>query len=262
LILIGASIGVPALGQPPPPQPDPAKSYFVPEAGSVGTPIQGMSAVSRFHACPNNDAFGLNARIKVVLRDASDVPIVGFSRLSIYVNFNGGTAKQGFSGDGADSIIANGRASNFDPPCPLVQYVYADAPTDATGTTYITFAGANSANPGVAVRDPNRKWGHYDSDLPVIADGVQLLGRLSDGGTNGEYVLRIKNVDLIDGLTNGRDHGEAVSSKDYNSFRSNIDQPPDDLSYWRDLNSDGSLSSGDLNIVVAHMDHNCVYPNP
>ncbi|RPH54504.1 MAG: hypothetical protein EHM89_18490 [Acidobacteria bacterium] len=251
------SIGVPARAQ----VPDAGNSYFTPEAGSVATPMVGMNAVHFFWTCPNNDLVSNNARIKVVLRDASDAPIEGVDRMSIYLQFNGGTDKQGFTGDGADSIIANGRSSNFEPPCPLVQNVYADANTDATGTTYITFAGANSSNPGVAVRDPNRKWGHYDSLIPVIADGVLLLGRLTDAGTHGEYVLRIKNVDIKGGLTNGRDHGEAVSSQDYNTFRSSLDEPPDDLSYWRDLNSDGSLNISDINIVTGHMDHNCVYPN-
>lgn len=256
--LIGVSGSVPARAQ----VPDASKSYFVPEAGSVGTPVQGAMAVRFFHACPNNDVGSMpnNARIKVVLRDAGDAPIVNLSRFSIYVHFNGGTDKQGFEGDGADSIIANG-LHNVEPPCPLVQYLYADAPTDVNGETYITFAGANSANPGVAVRDPDRKWGHYDSELPVSANGVLLQGRLIGSGNNGDYVLRIKNVDIKGGLANGKDQGERVSSVDHNTFKSNVDKPPDDLSYWRDLDSDGNLDLSDINIVTAHMDHDCGYPN-
>lgn len=256
-ILIGLSIG--ALAQA---APNAANSYFIPQAGSVGTPIDGDLATRFFRACPNNDggsSLPNNARIKVVLRDGSNAPIAGVSRFSIYVHFNGGTDKQGFSGDGADSIIANGN-HNIEPACPLVQYLYADANTDATGTTYITFAGANSLNPGVAVRDPDRKWGHYDSELPVVADGVPLEGRLTDAGTNGDYVLRIKNFDIKGGLANGKNQGERVSSVDYNSFRSNLDDPPDNLTYWHDLDSDGTYGSSDFSIFVNHQDHDCGFP--
>jgi hypothetical protein len=258
VLLLGLLIGVPALAQ----VPSAANSYYIPQAGSVGAPVEGLAATRNFHACPNNDAGSMpnNARIKVVLRDGSNVPIVGLSRYSIYVHFNGGTDTQGFEGDGADSIIANG-LNNTDPPCPLLQYLYADAPTDASGETYITFKGADSTNPGVAVRDPNRKWGHYDSSIPVFANGVSLQGRLSAAGTNGEYVLRIKNVDIKNGLANGNNQGERISSVDHNTFKNSVGDPPDKLSYWRDLDSDGSLNLTDVNIVTAHMDHDCGYPN-
>lgn len=258
LILIGLSTGLPAWAQ----VPNAANSFFAPQAGSVATPIVGALATRFFRACPNNDggsSLPNNARIKVVLKDGSNAPIVGLSRFSIYVHFNGGTDKQGFSGDGADSIIANGER-NIEPACPLVQYLYADAPTDATGTTYITFAGADSLNPGVTVRDPNRKWGHYDSNIPVVANGVLLQGRLTDGGTNGEYILRIKNFDIKGGLANGKNQGEAITSVDYNSFRSNLDDPPDDLTYWHDLDSDGTYGSSDFSIFVNHRDHDCGFP--
>jgi len=251
-MLIGLSIGASAQAQ----VPNAGNSYFVPQAGSMGTPIEGDAAARFFRACPNNDggsSLPNNARIRVVLRDAGNAPIVGLSNASIYIHFNGGTDKQGFTGDGADSIIANG-VGNPNGPCPLLQYLYADGPTDATGTTYITFTGAGG------VRDPNRKWGHYDSELPVVANGVQLQGRLSDAGTNGEYVLRIKNVDIKGGLQNGIDHGESVTSVDYNSFRSSLDDPPDDLTYWRDLNGDGTYSSTDFAILVNHRDHDCGHP--
>jgi len=257
-ILIGMSVAVLAQAQ----VPDASNSYFIPQAGSVGTPVPGATAIRFFHACPNNDLGSMpnNARIKVVLRTAGNAPIVGLSRFSIYVHFNGGTDKQGFYGDGADSIIANG-LHNIEPPCPLVQYLYADAPTNALGEAYITFTGADSTNPGVSVRDPNRKWGHYDSELPVSANGVLLQGRLADSGNNGDYVLRIKNVDIKNGLADGKNQGERVSSVDHNSFKSNVDKPPDDLSYWRDLDSDGVLNLADINIVTGHMDHDCGYPN-
>jgi hypothetical protein len=249
-ILISLPFGVLAQTQ----VPDAANSYFVPQAGEYATPIEGSDAIRFFRACPNNDGGSVlpnKARIKVVLKDVSDVPIEGLPGDRIYVHFNGGTEKQGFFGDGADSIIANG-VENPGGACPLVQYLYADGPTDATGTTYITFTGAGG------VRDPDRKWGHYDSELPVIANGVQLQGRLSsDGGTNGEYVLRIKNVDIKGGLQNGLDHGEEVTSVDYNTFRSHIGDPPDDLTYWRDLDSNGTYGSSDFSIMVSHQDHGC-----
>src|SRR6267378_2041788 len=106
-MLIGPVLSAPVQAQ----VPDAAKSYFVPQAGSVGNPIEGTTAAAFFRACPNNDggaSLPNNARIKIVLKDGGDAPIVGLSRFSIYVHFNGGTDKQGFSGDGADSIIANG----------------------------------------------------------------------------------------------------------------------------------------------------------
>src|SRR6185295_9743637 len=102
-ILIGLSIGAPTLAQ----VPNASNSYFVPQAGSVATPLIGALATHFFRACPNNDggsSLPNNARIKIVLRDGSNAPIVGMSRFSIYIHFNGGTGVQGFSGDGADSI--------------------------------------------------------------------------------------------------------------------------------------------------------------
>jgi len=254
------SVGVPAGAQ----VPDATKSYFYPQSGSVGTPTEGAPATVFFRACPNNDAgssLPLSARIKVVLIGADDMPIGGLSRFSIYVKLNGGTSIQGFSGDGADSVIANG-VYNTDPLCPLLQYIYADAPTDPSGVTYITFAGADSSNPGVAVRNPDRKWGHFDTELPVFANGTQLQGRLLPGGTNGEYVLRIKNFDLRGGLANGNNQGEVVSSLDYNSVSGNIGTPPDDLSYWRDFNSSGDTTITDLNILTSHRNHDCGTPGP
>lgn len=251
-MLIGLTISASARAQ----TPSPVFSYYIPQAGPYATPVEGAGAVPFFRACPNNDggsSLPNNARVKVVIRNAANLPIVGLSNLSIYIHFNGGTDKQGFTGDGADSIIANG-VQNTDPPCPLVQYLYADAPTDAAGETYITFTGAGG------VRDSNRKWGHYDSEIPVVANGVLLQGRLAAGGANGDYVLRIKNIDIKNGLANGNNQGERVSSVDYNTYRSNVDDPPDKLSYWRDLNGDGVLSIADLNIVTNHMDHDCGYP--
>src|SRR6267142_3678462 len=234
----------PALAQ----TPDPATSYYVPEAGAVAAPVTGADAIRFFRACPNNDggsSLPENARIKLILKDATDAAIVGLAAANIYVKFNGGTNVQGFFGNGADSVIANS-VYNTDPACPLVQFLYADAATDGAGVTYITFAGASPATPGVTSRDPSRKWGHFDSELPVFANGVQLLGRLVEAGTNGDYVLRIKNFDLKGGLANGNNQGEVVSQVDYNSLKANISTPPDQLSYWQVLDGGGAVNSTDL----------------
>ena len=259
--LVGLAIGLPAQAQ----TPDVTKSYFVPEAGAVGTPLQGADAVRFFRVCPNNDggtSLPQNARIKLVLKDANDAPIVGLAPANIYIKFNGGTDKQGFSGDGADSIIANG-IYNTSPACPTLQYLFADAASDAAGVAYITFSGGNPANPGTTLRDPNRKWGHYDDSLPVFVNGIQLLGRLTDAGTNGEYVLRIKNFDFRGGLANGNDQGEVVSNLDYNSLKGGIGAPPDELTYWRDFDSSGDVGNTDFNMIVVHLNHDCATPmNP
>lgn len=106
-------------------------------------PLRG-SAARLFRACPANDggsSLPQSARIRIVLRDASGPS----------------------------------------PLCPGLRCVPADAPTDANGVTWITLAGADPATPGAAQRNPNREWGHYDSDIPVYALRVRLKGRLDDG---------------------------------------------------------------------------------
>jgi hypothetical protein len=250
--------GLPANAQ----TPDATLSYYVPEAGPVGAPFTGVDAIKFFRACPNNDAgssLPLNARIKLVLVDAVGAPIVGLPAANIFIKLNGGTLVQGFAGDGADSVIANG-VYNTAPACPLLQYVFADAQTDEAGVAYITFAGGDPAAPGTTLRDPGRKWGHYDSKLPVFANGVEILGRLVEGGgTIGDYVLRIKNFDLKGGLANGNNQGEVVSSVDYNSVKGSIGST-DALSYWHDFDSGGGVNVTDLNIITKHMNHDCGEP--
>lgn len=256
-LLVCMPIGFPAMAQ----TPDVAKSYFVPEAGTVGSPIVGQAAVRFFRTCPNNDggaSLPQNARIRIVLNDASNMPIMGLAADHIYIKLNGGTAVQGFSGDGADSIIANS-VNNTDPVCPDLRYMFADAATDANGVTYITFAGADPGAPGVTLRDPNRKWGHYDSELPVYANGVLLQGRLTVLGVNGDYVLRIKNLDVKGGLANGNNQGEVVSSSDYNTVKGGVNMT-DALSYWLDFDSSGDVGTTDFNIFTAHMFHDCGNP--
>jgi hypothetical protein len=255
--LVCMFIGFPAQAQ----TPDVAKSYFVPEAGDVVTPTVGQAAVRFFRACPNNDggaSLPSNARIRIVLRTANDTRIVGLAADQIYIKLNGGTAVQGFSGDGADSIIANS-VNNTDPVCPDLRYIFADAASDANGVAYITFAGADPGAPGVTLRDPNRKWGHYDSVLPVYANGVLLQGRLTVAGVNGDYVLRIKNFDVKGGLANGNNQGEVVSSMDYNTVKGGINMS-DDLSYWLDFDSSGDVGTTDFNMFTNHMFHDCGKP--
>ena len=109
------------------------QSYYVPQVGPVGTPAEGMAAIALFKACPNNDggtSLPNSARVKVVVLDGTFAPIPGVAAADICLLFNGGTPAQGFSGIGADSVIANS-TWNQNPLCPDVRCVFADAPTDA-----------------------------------------------------------------------------------------------------------------------------------
>jgi hypothetical protein len=246
--------------------PDPTQSYYVPEAGPVapgGVPITGAEAVKFFRSCPDNDggsSLPNNARIKVVLINDVGDPIAGIPANQIYIWLNGGTDVQGFSGGGADSIIANG-VVNTAPLCPTLQYIYADAASDLAGVAYITFGGGNPGAPGTTLRDSGRKWGHYDSELPVIANGVQIQGKLVEGAGTG-YALRIKSYDVKGGLANGNNQGEVVSAVDFNAVKGGIGTT-DALSYWLDFNSNGAVDQIDLNIATAHKDHDCGAPmNP
>jgi hypothetical protein len=245
-------------------QPDPTLSFYVPQSGSVATPTEGTGAAQFLRTCPNNDpaqSFPNNVRIKVVVRDGTGAPIVGIAAADICVRFNGGTAAQGFTGVGADSIIANG-TWNSNPLCPTVTCLEADAPTDATGVTYITFRGSTPGSPGVGTRDPNRKWGHYDSNLPVFVLGVQLQGRLTSASALGSYVLRIKNFDVVDGLEATMDAGAHVSFRDLNVMSQEI-MTSSSLTYWLDLDSNGIVNSLDFNLMLAHFNHDCTHPlNP
>lgn len=242
--------------------PDVTNSFYVPQTGPVATPTEGTLATRLFRMCPNNDggaSLPNNARIKVVVRDGNNNPIPNVAAADICVLFNGGTAAQGFSGVGADSVIAN---STWNPTCPDVRCVAADAPTDATGTTYITFAGADAANPGVAVRSGNRKWGHYDTKLPVYVLGFELSGRLTTGSANGTYTLRIKSFDWASGLGAVLNQGETVSSGDFNGVANGINVN-NIISYWRDFDSNGAVTSTDFNAINAHTTHDCDTPlNP
>jgi hypothetical protein len=245
---IPASAGVPDLGQ----------SFFVPQAGAYANPMEGNDAITYFRACPNNDSTGSlpeSARVKVVVRDQNGNPIPGIASESICVLFNGGTTAQGFSGIGADSVIANS-AWNTAPLCPDVRCIQADGPTDGNGAAYITFTGAGG------VRDPNRKWGHYDSELPLYVLGFKISGRLTSGSANGTYVLRIKNFDLSGGLGAQFNLGEAVTTIDFNAVATGLGVN-NVISYWRDFDSDGVVGMSDFNLITFHVNHDCDTPfNP
>jgi hypothetical protein len=242
--------------------PDMSQSFYVPQRGTVAAPIEGAAAAAFFRACPNNDggtSLPNNARIKVVVRDVNGNPVPDIAAADVCILFNGGTAAQGFSGIGADSIIANS-AYNTDPMCPDVRCIPADAPTDANGVTYITFTGATPGSPGVGTRDPSRKWGHYDSDLPVNVLGFNLSGRLTTASANGTYVLRIKNFDTMEGLGIDVDEGAAVTTADFTALARHIGVS-DLISYWLDFDSSGSITAADLNSLTLHMNHDCDTPN-
>jgi hypothetical protein len=242
--------------------PDVTSSFYVPQVGTVATPTEGTTAARLFRLCPNMDGsatFPNNARIKVVVRDGNGNGIPGVAAADICMLFNGGTAAQGFSGVGADSVIANSQY-NVMPLCPDVRCVAADVPTDASGTTYITFLGSDGAHGGVAVRDPNRKWGHYDTELPVYVLGFKLSGRLTSASGNGTYTLRIKNLDWTGGLTTAMNAGEVVNILDLNGEANSIGVN-NAVSYWKDFDSSGSVNSTDLNILISHLNHNCAFPN-
>ena len=250
------------------PLPDPQFSFFVPQVGSVATPTEGTAATRLFRACPNNEggtSLPNHARIKVVLRDAANNPIVG--ERQIYMLFNGGTAAQGFFGIGADSIISNG-TWNTAPACPDLREVFASSPTDASGTTYITFTGGDPAMPGVGVRDAGRKWGHFDDDIPVYVglppcNPIRIFGRITSTSQTGSYTLRIRNFDVVGGLGAAFNQGEVVSAADFNKTNACASAPGGVNCAWCDFDLSGSITAIDLNMVSAHMGHDCDTPlNP
>ena len=256
--LVLAAVAVPASAG----VPDATNSFYVPQTGTVATPTEGTNAARLFRMCPNNDggtSLPNNSRVKVVVRDVNGNGIPGVPGADVCVLFNGGTAAQGFSGVGADSVISNSQW-NPSPLCPDVRCVSADIPTDATGTTYITFTGSDGVTPGVGVRNPNRKWGHYDNDLPVYALGFKLSGRLTTGSANGTYVLRIKSFDWTGGLGALTNQGEAVTVTDFNGV-SNTIGVNNAISYWKDFDFSGSVAVADLNLITNHLNHDCDSPN-
>ena len=256
--LVMACVAVPASAG----VPDVSASFYVPQAGTVAAPTEGTVAARLFRMCPNNEggtSLPNNSRVKVVVRDVNGNGIPGVAAADVCVLLNGGTTAQGFSGVGADSVIANSQW-NQTPLCPDVRCIAADVPTDATGTTYITFTGTDGVTAGVGVRNANRKWGHYDTDLPVYALGFKLSGRLTTGSGNGSYSLRIKNLDWTGGLGTALNQGESVTLSDFNGIANGI-AVNNAISYWKDFDSSGSVTATDLNIITTHLNHTCTFPN-
>ena len=249
--------------------PDLVQSFYVPQAGSTTAPLEGTSTPNPsfrfFRACPNNDggaSLPNNARIKVVVRDVNGTGIQGIAAADICLLFNGGTPAQLFTGVGADSVIANARY-NQTPLCPDLRCVQADDQTDVNGTTFITFTGSTAGSPGIGTRNPLRKWGHYDTEIPVYVLGFKISGRLTTAAPIVPYTLRIKNFDHTGGLTTALDQGETVATADYNAIVINLGVD-NAISYWRDFDSTGGVGAvgvTDYNAVTLHVGHDCDSPN-
>lgn len=245
--------------------PDVNQSFYVPQAGNTTTPLEGAStpkSFSFFRGCPNNDgaSYANNSRVKVVVRDANGNGIPGVSAADICLLFNGGTPAQGFSGVGADSVLANNQYS-VGATCPDLRCVQADDQTDASGVAYITFTGSVPGSPGVGQRNTGRKWGHYDTEIPVYVLGFKIQGRLTTASANGSYILQIKNFDVAGGLTIALNQGEIVNSADVNTVTSQIGQSFNFLTWWRDFNFDNLVNSTDVTAMLAHLNHTCTNPS-
>jgi len=242
--------------------PDAGQSYYVPQRGTVASPVEGTAATTVFRLCPNNEggtSLPNNARIKLLIRDGNGNGIPGIAAADMCILFNGGTPVQGFSGVGADSVIANGQY-NQQPLCPDVRCIPADAETDASGVTYITFTGSTPGQPGVGTINRARKWGHYDTRINVYVLGFEIFGRLTTGSvTPDSYTLRIKNYDNTGGLGTALNQGEAVTSADFNACANNIGVN-NALTYWRDFDSVGGIAAADFNLIASHTTHDCDTP--
>lgn len=242
-----------------------SKSFYVPQAGTTTAPLEGAStpeSFSFFRGCPNNDgaSYPNNARVKVVVRNAAGYGIAGVAAADICLLFNGGTPAQGLLGVGADSVVANNQYS-VGAVCPDIICVQADGATDIDGATYITFAGSVPGSPGVAQRNSTRKWGHYDTEIPVYVLGFKFQGRLTTASANGSYTLQLKSFDVVGGTAAVLNQGEIVDGSDFNSVAAQMGQPFSFLTWWRDFNSDGVVNSVDLAQFTAHLGHNCTIPN-
>jgi hypothetical protein len=245
--------------------PDVTQSFYVPQAGTTTTPLEGAStpkSFSFFRGCPDNDgaSYANNSRVKVVVKDANGNGIPGVSAADICLLFNGGTPAQGFSGVGADSVLANNQFS-VGATCPDLKCVQADDQTDASGVAYITFTGSVPGSPGVGQRNTGRKWGHYDTEIPVYVLGFKIQGRLTTASANGSYILQIKNFDVAGGLTTALNQGEIVNSADVNTVTSQIGQSFNFLTWWRDFNFDNLVNSTDVTAMLAHLNHTCTNPS-
>jgi hypothetical protein len=239
--------------------PDVAQSYFVPQSGSLSSPVEGAGAIANARRCPNDDGTQVlknNARLKIVVRDSAGFPIVGIGASDICVLFNGGTPAQGFTGAGDDSIIAN---HQFNPlnNCPDVRCVQADAPTDVSGVAYITWIGSTPGQPGVGRRDPFRKWGGYAGDIPLRVLGVPLQGKLTSSSPLGSYTAHVKSLDHEGGRTPAPNQGELVNNSDISPVQKAIGKP---YVYRLDFDNNGIVNSIDLSLINNHNNHSCANP--
>ena len=235
--------------------PDISRSYFVPQSGSLTTPTEGAAAIANARTCPNKDGVQVlrqNSRLKVVVLDQVGSPITGISAQDICILFNGGTPAQGFSGVGDDSIIAT---SQYNPGCPDVRCISADAPTDLNGVTYITWMGATPGQPGVGRRDPDRKWGAWAGDIPLYVMGFKLRGKLTSSSPVGSYTAHVKNLDHEGGRTTALNQGELVNSLDLAPV-----QAGGPYNYKYDFDNNGFINSIDASFLKAHMNHKCTHP--
>lgn len=253
--------------------PDVNQSYFVPQIGSVTTPCEGSvagangcsatttgGAIGSFRRCPNNEGAPVlrnNARLKVVVKASDGTAIEGIPAADICLLFNGGTAAQGFSGAGDDSVIAT---SQYNPTaqCPDIRCVPADAPTDVNGETYITLLGATPGQPGVATRDAFRKWGGYAGDIPVMVLGFKLNGKLTSAAIGFNYTAHVKSLDFVGGRTTTPDLGEKVDNLDINPVQSSVNTGI--YNYARDFDNNGAVNSLDYNFIRGHNGHDCNSP--
>jgi len=295
--------------------PDVNMSFFVPQAGSLTTPCEGVNtlgspgtcsgvpangnlpayaAISVFpggalgctYTCPNVDGGAVLrnwARLKVVVRASDGSPIANIPAADICAMFNGGTVAQGFSGVGADAIAADPQWSGGAAiGCPAVRCVQADAPTDATGTTYITWIGHRASDAaGMGNRDPNRKWGGYDSEIPVLVLGYKLRGQLATtgpGAVAGNYICIVKNFDVQGSNLAIANSAEKVSNPtDYNYVNArlgaapgaptaaNPSGPPAAFGFDVDYTGNGTVTNpADFNLFTAHLvgTHTCNFPCP
>ena len=239
--------------------PSTALSFFVPQSGSLTTPTEGAAAIANARHCPNKDGtqvLRLNSRLKVVVKASNGSPIAGIAATDVCILFNGGTLAQGFSGVGDDSIIANFQYNQL-ANCPDVHCIYADAPTDQDGVTYLTWLGSTWSNPGVAVRDPLIKWGGYAGDIPLYVLGFLLQGRLTSTSPAGSYTAHVKSLDHVGGRTVAANQGELVNSLDIAPVQAAIGTP---YKYTMDFDNNGIVNSIDLSFIKAHNNHKCNFP--
>lgn len=230
----------------------------------------GGGAVGLARHCPDldNSAQELRnwARLKVVVKTSDGTPIANIAAADICVMFNGGRpgappGGQGFDGNGADSIQADPQWSGgVAVGCPALRCIPADAPTDADGVTYITWIGHRPTDAaGVGNRDPQRKWGGYDSNIPVMVLGYQLQGRLTSGGAQGSYKCIVRSFD-------SEGYAGLVNTTERVTFLDN--NPLGAKAFKADFDGNGSVGITDVNLFTPHLNsdstqpHRCNFPNP